>query len=290
MPSALRACLPMICLVLSLDLAACGGGSGPDDGTPSGAGQPTGGGTPPPAPGGTGAVNPGPQVALLISNGHSPLLPNYMTAATGPQLAGAIQAAGFTVQTSYFTDDGVSYQVFMNKLAQIRDEWINGVDIPTRIVVVGHSHGCVRSHAALRAVPDCPIEQLVDLDGSSVGWTSVTHGTENGLIGGAPEGAYNLGVQRTCAGVPSAGGPHDLEDVVFAHVKKGYEVRSGDMVVNPQKLLQLIEYDERWNVRPDGSATNLTCVFSGTPHAEVAAPGVTLGGVQAWIVTQLTAP
>jgi len=290
MPSPLRFRAPVLCLVLSLALAACGGGSGVDDPTPANTGQPPGPGTTPPPPGGTSTVNPGPQVALLISNGHSPLLPNYMIAATGPQLAGAIQAAGFTVRTTYFTDDGVSYQMFVSKLAQIRDDWINGVDIPTRIVVVGHSHGCVRSHAALRAVPDCPIEQLVDLDGSSVGWTLVTHGAENALIGGAPEGAYNLGVQRTCAGVTSAGGPHDLEDVVFAHVKKGYEVRSGDVIVNPQNLLQLIEYDERWNVRPDGSATNLTCVFSGTLHGEVAAPGVTLGGVQAWIVTQLTTP
>ena len=72
--------------------------------------------------------------------------------------------------------------------------------------------------------------------------------------------------------------------------RQGYEVRSGDVIVNPQNILQLIEYDERWNVRPDGTATDLTCVFSGTLHWEVAAPGVTLGGVQAWIVTRLTTP
>jgi hypothetical protein len=78
--------------------------------------------------------------------------------------------------------------------------------------------------------------------------------------------------------------------VVFAHVKLAYEVRSGDQVLDPTNPIQLIPYDERWNARVDGSTTGLTCVFSGTPHAEVAQPGgVTLAGVQAWILARLAA-
>lgn len=281
-----------------LVLGACGGGKGGGDaGTSSGAegGGPGGG---PGAPGGGGGLtaNPGPQIALLISNGHSPLAPNYMSVGTGPQLANAITGAGYTLETSYFVDDaggGASpgYAELVAKLAAIRDNWITGRSNPTRVVIVGHSHGCVRSHAAIRAVPDCPVRLLVDLDGSSAGWSILTHGPENVALGGAPEGAYNVNATIVCAahpGVGSAPPPFDLEDIVFASVDEAYEVRSGDVLPNPANPLQLIEYDERWNARLDGSTTGLTCVFSGTNHTEVAAPGsVTLGAVQTWILARL---
>ncbi len=288
----------LLCLaVLMLLVPACGGGGG--GGTPgtadgsAGGGQGGTGGS----GGGTGAglpANPGPQVALLVSNGHSPVAPDYMGVTTAPQLANAITGAGYTVETTTFTDDVTSYAAFVAKLGQIRDTWINGVQDPTRVVVVGHSHGVVRSHAAIRAVPDCPVELLVDLDGSSVGWSLLTHGPENAQIGGAPEGAYNLGVQILCPAHPavmSAAGNHDLEDVVFPHVVKAYEVRSAELVINPANLTQFIPYDERWNARTDGTTTGLTCVYSGLGHAEAAiAGGLTMTGATNWILTQLATP
>jgi hypothetical protein len=283
-------------ILLLLVVPACGGGSkggsaGQADDTMSG-GQGGGGAS---GGGETGLpANPGPQVALLVSNGHSPLVPDYMGVTMAPQLAAAIASAGYTVETTTFTDDAVSYAAFVAKLGQIRDTWINGVKDPTLVVVVGHSHGVVRSHAAVRAVPDCPVELLVDLDGSSVGWSLLTHGGENTQIGGAPEGAYNLGVQILCPAYPavtSAGGNHDLEDVVFPHVVKGYEVRSGELVINPANLTQFIPYDERWNARTDGTTTGLTCVYSGLGHSEAAlAGGITMTGATNWILAQLATP
>ena len=247
--------------------------------------------------GGGTTPNPGPQIALLISNGHSPILPNYLATATGPQLNGALVGAGYSVETSYFTDDlggGTpgGYAELVAKLKQIRDQWILGRSNPTRVVVVAHSHGCVRAHAAIRAVPDCPIRLLADLDGSSAGWTLLAHPGDNAAIGGAPEGTYNIAATIVCAAypaVPSAPPPFDLEDVVFLNVQECYEVRSGDVLPNPANPFQLIEYDERWNARPDGSTTGLTCYFSGTPHLEVASPGPTLTLVQAWILARLAA-
>ncbi|MDF1699925.1 MAG: hypothetical protein P1V36_02020 [Planctomycetota bacterium] len=288
-----------ILALLVLLLAACGGGSGgPDDpaagtGVGSGGGGNTGGG----GGGGGGLLpNPGPQIALLLCNGHSPL-PNYLATATGPQLEGALLGAGYTVQTSYFTDDlggGApgGYTDLVAKLQQIRDDWINGRSNPTRVVVVGHSHGCVRSHAALRAVSDCPIRLLVDLDGSSAGWTLVTHGPENAAMGGAPEGAYNINATITCSAFPtvaSAPPPFDLEDVVFTHVEEAYEVRSADMLIDPSNPPQLIPYDDRWNARPDGTTGGLTCYYSGLSHLEAGSPGVTLNAVQAWMLARLAA-
>jgi len=278
-------------LLAAFLLPACGGGGGSSSGGGAPADQT---GTPDgnPSDPSTLPQNPGPQIALLLSNGFSPAVPNYLDDATGPQLQAALVTAGYTVGVQYFTDSLTSWNAFVAELQRIRDEWIVGVQNPTRVVIVAHSYGCVRAHAAIRAVSDCPVALLVDLDASSVGWTGFTHGADNASMGGAPEGAYALGVQITCptSGVLSAGGAHDLEDVVFDNVVEGYEVRSGDQLVNPANITQLVEYDERWNARLDGSTTGLTCHFSGTPHGEVAlAGGTTMAGVQAWILARLAA-
>lgn len=290
---------PLVLAFLLL-LAACGGGSGGSDGSDTtlpGGGAGGGGGGSGGGAGGGPTPNPGPQIALLLCNGHSPI-PNYLITATGPQLAGALTGAGYTVETTYFVDSlgGTTpggYTELVAKLQQIRDDWIVNRTNPTRVVLIGHSHGCVRSHAALRAVTDCPVRLLVDLDGSSLGWSLISHGGENASMGGAPEGAYAINQSITCAAfpaVPSAPPPFDLEDVVFPHVREAYEVRSGDVVLNPANPTQFIEYDERWNVRPDGTTTGLWCDFSGTLHLEPASPGPTLTRVQTWILQRLAVP
>ncbi|MDJ0973762.1 MAG: hypothetical protein QNJ98_04825 [Planctomycetota bacterium] len=269
-------------LLLLFVSVGCGGGGGTGD---AGAGT-----VPGPTP------NPGPQVALLVCSGFSPFDPNYLEASTGPQLVAAIQGAGYSLEASYFADDlgggaEPGYTDLVAKLEQIRDDWIVGQSNPTQIVIVSHSYGCVRSHAAVRAVPDCPVRMMVDLDGSSVGWTLLTHPGDNPTQGGAPEGAYGINATIVCPAhptVPSAPPPFDLEDVVFPNVEEAYEVRSGALIVNPANPFTLIEYDERWNARLDGSTTGLTCVFSGTDHSEVAqAGGTTLAGAQAWILARL---
>lgn len=293
--SSSRRCTQALLLLLLGLAVGCGGGSGSKE-APAPAAP---GGVPPgpvAPPSGGPTPNPGPEVALLVCNGHSPLAPNYLAATAGPQLAGAIQGAGYSLETTYFVDDAGGgttggYAELVAKLEQIRDDWILDRSNPTQIVLVGHSHGCVRSHAAVRAVPDCPVRMLIDLDGSSVGWSLLTHGGENAALGGAPEGAYGINATIVCAAypaVPSAPPPFDLEDVVFANVEEAYEVRSGDVIINPANPFALIEYDERWNVRLDGSTTGLTCVFSGTNHSEVALAGsTTLAGAQAWMLARL---
>ncbi len=289
-----QAALGVLVLLVLLGVG-CGGGSSDGQAGTTTPGVPSNPGPGGPSPGGL-TPNPGPQVALLVCSGHSPLAPNYLATTAGPQLATAIQGGGYGLETTYFVDNAGGgatggYAQLVAKLEQIRDDWIVGRSNPTRVVLVGHSHGCVRTHAAVRAVPDCPIRLLVDLDGSSVGWSLLTHGGENGSLGGAPEGAYNVNATITCPAypnVPSAPPPFDLEDIVFANVQEAYEVRSGDVILDPLNLPQLIEYDERWNARIDGTTTGLTCVYSGTNHSEVAvAGGTTLAAVQAWILTRL---
>lgn len=285
----------LLVLLLVFVLAGCGGGSGapadetdpPPDSTDD---------TPPPDPtddpGPT--PNPGPEIALLMVNGHSfGTIPNYLATATGPFLEAALLSAGYTVETSYFTDDAGGgapggYAELLTKLQAIQTNWIEDRSGPTRIVIVPHSHGGVRAHSAIRALPLVPVRLLADLDTSSNGWALV-HPGEDAALGGAPIDALTIVGAPGCAAfplVPNEGGSFfDVEDVVFDNVAEAFEVRTGDIVPNP---LQLEYYDERWNARPDGTQTGLTCWFSATPHSEPTLPaGLTLPRVRDWILDRL---
>ena len=44
---------------------------------------------------------------------------------------------------------------------------VSGRAFPTKVVIVDHSHGGVRAHQAIQAVPDLPVRLLIDLDASS---------------------------------------------------------------------------------------------------------------------------
>ena len=120
--------LPLVFAVCLL-LTACGGGGGGTDDAGGGSTPGGGGGvTPPPAGGGGGGgttLNPGPQIALLMVNGHAfGTLPNYLATATGPFLDGALVASGYTVETSYYVDDAAGYAALLLKLQAILDTWI----------------------------------------------------------------------------------------------------------------------------------------------------------------------
>lgn len=284
--------LPLVFAVCLL-LTACGGGGGGTDDAGGGSTPGGGGGvTPPPAGGGGGGgttLNPGPQIALLMVNGHAfGTLPNYLATATGPFLDGALVASGYTVETSYYVDDAAGYAALLLKLQAILDTWITNRTNPTRIVIVPHSHGGVRSHSAIRAKPLVPVRLLADLDTSSNGW-GLVHPGENAALGGAPIDAHVINGAVGCAQFPlllnEAGTLFDVEDVVFDNVQEALEVRTGDVVPNP---LQVEMYDERWNARLDGSQRGLWCHWSATLHSEPTLPaGVTLPFVRDWILGRL---
>lgn len=233
---------------------------------------------------------------LLLASGHSfGTIPSYLENGTGPFLAAAIAGAGYTVQTHYFTDDlggGTpgGYAELLARLEQVHADWIAGRTDPTRIVLVAHSHGGVRAHAAVRAASVVAVRLLVDLDSSSNGW-EIVHPNEGAAMGGPPKDAYTIPVTVTCPQYPSvgsqAGFAYDIEDVVFDNVAEGLEVRTGDIVPNP---LEFEEYDERWNARLDGTTRGLTCHYSASSHTEPILPsGATLPFVRDWILQRLAA-
>jgi len=282
----------LVLLSAGLALPGCGGGSGSGSGASQGAG--TGGGGGGGGGGTTPLPNPGPQIALLMVSGHSfGTIPSYLEGSAGPFLQSALRTAGYSVETSYFTDDlggGTpgGYAELLAKLQSIFQDWIQGRADATRIVIVPHSHGGVRAHSAIRAAAQVPVRLLADLDCSSNGWTLV-HPGEGTAMGGEPIDAYVINATVTCNAFPNvgseAGVQYDIEDVVFDNVQEALEVRTGDVVVNP---LQFEPYDERWNARLDGSTRGMTCYFSNSSHLEpTLATGTTLPFVRDWILGRL---
>lgn len=282
------------CLVAGFCLPGCGGGSGgeaplapmDDPGDDGGDGETE----PPPTP----TPNPGPQIALLMVSGHSfSTIPSYLEGTAGPFLETALLTAGYSVNTYYFTDDSGGgspggYADLVARLQSIFTDWIEGREDATRIVIVPHSHGGVRAHSGIRALPLVPVRLLTDLDVSSNGW-SLVHPGEGASMGGEPQDAYTINATITCPAYPTvsseAGFSYDIEDVVFDHVQEALEVRTGDIVINP---LQFEEYDERWNARLDGSTTGLWCYYSNSLHLEPTLPtGTTLPFVRDWILGRL---
>jgi hypothetical protein len=265
-------------------LCRCGGGGG-------------GGGS---SPDNGGDAFPNPDVALLFVSGHEGLFDtepsrSYLHQDLGPALEADVRAAGFSTATFYFVDhyeytDAPGFDGLIDTLLQIRDGWISGRSCPTRIVVVAHSHGGVWASAAIRQLQSVPIALQVALDHSSYGWGLVGHDAASGLLGGDPRDFYSIGVNASCpnsTGISNeSGNAYDLEDVVQPNVALALEVRSGEPV-----LLLGEPFDERWNVRLDGSFTGMYCYHSATDHSEVAeSGGTTYPVVRDWILAGLAIP
>lgn len=308
MPSA--RVLLALAAALATPLLGCGGGGSPEQGgsvtfeaTPPTTGGSGGGGG---AGGGGGGTTPpagtAPQVVLLMVNGHAPLAQaaSYMDTTVGPYLAGVLQAAGYTVEVTGYVD-GTSatngYAALLAKLRAVRDAWIVGQAAPSRVVLVGHSHGGPWMHGATRDVPDCPVRCLVDLDTNSYQW-NLAHTADSAALGGSPENAYTINVNVAAPAYPAiaseAGFLYDLDDVIFPSVRDALECVTGDVVFDATSPTLVSRYDERWNCRLDGTQGGLAQYYSGTLHTEPVTPpaqgGTTLAYVGTWIVGRLAIP
>ena len=270
--------LTLTLMILSGLLQACGGGGGgggsPDSGDP----EPTD----------------NPDVALVLVSGHQGLFDgrpslSYLHEDLGPALVSDLTDAGFSVEIFYFVDsrddtDYPGYLGLLDRLSQVRDDWVFGVEVATRVVVVSHSHGGVWATAALRQVGDLPVAAHIALDHSSFGWDLVGHDTS--AIGGSPQDALEIEALASCPSFPGVPSEqdffYDLEDVVMPTVAAALEVRSGD------SPLGIEMFDERWNVRLDGTLGGLSCYYSGGSHSEVhEVTGTTYPFVLSWLLGQL---
>lgn len=130
-----------------------------------------------------------PDFVILAVSGHEftvdPLdnvNDEYLVSTSGSpqQLRDTLRAQGFTADVVGYTDefyDQPSHGTFgflalLFDLARLRDEAIGQYDNPSRIILMGHSHGGTWAHIAAHEARDVPIEALISIDSVTEHWAN----------------------------------------------------------------------------------------------------------------------
>lgn len=220
-------------------------------------------------------------VAVFFVSGHDPMYKglldgapskSYLQDDAGPDVIAALKSAGYSVEAHYYADhqDTVDGYGGFNQL--VSDLKFFRKSEKTKVIVIAHSHGGVWAHAAITQASQLAVDLLVDLDVSSYGWITIEHDTI--AIGGDPRNKYH--------------GHYDVEDVVPNNVQDALEVISGAYPSLLGISFYYEQYDEDWNIRPDGTTTRLERYFSDTSHEEVhQAGGATMKYVNQWLINRL---
>lgn len=240
-----------------------------------------------------------PDVMVLGVSGHCLPIMGLCDGNFNPEYlsnAGTIEAishplfeeAGLGVQYGAFVDGWYSWvdtedellaAGFVDLVATLEvahADWMDGFDNPTRIVLLGHGHGVVWTHLAARALPDVPIEAIVDLDGVSAGW-----GSDEGFFGVDDEWPSSIPEfvaesDRTWPIDDWRADPDHVSDNVVLNL----EVWS---TPNPFQEGSDV-FDGEPNARDDGSTHGIRTCTSATDHFGVYEPG---SDCMEWTVDQL---
>jgi hypothetical protein len=169
-------------------------------------------------------------------------------------------------------DDGIVDDVeaqgflqFISLLQDVYDNWIEGFDNPTFIIIVAHGHGAVWAHMATSILSHVPIELLITLDGICGLW-ECEHQTVVADWLAANGDPYPWDISRPCGLWPVSGqvDSFDTSDVVFSNVRYHLEVQSNDVELR----------DEVDNYRLDGTRTSVNTFFSADEdHHDVSLAG-----------------
>lgn len=268
--------------------------TGPNTATPRGTCGVAGNPRPPDAP----------DVVIFAVSGHcSPTScvagynPEYLVSerATHRPLTDLFAAQGISVQVGAYSDTfynladpatgevvDYGFRQLLADLEAVRDDWIADFDNPTRVIVLAHSHGTVWAHTALLLLEwwgdPIPVDILIDLDGTSVGWEDdlVTgfvgdtwalviraYDAETGMVW--PFDIANPGNGWT---VPGVSGDQGTEDIVPDSVIANLEVFNDDF--GP---IDTLLRDGDPNHRRDGSQRDIFRVSSVQGHTDLTYPG-----------------
>jgi hypothetical protein len=183
----------------------------------------------------------------------------------------SLDVAGNLV-TPWDTVEFASYG-FLHLLEDLRwvdENWIQGRETPTRLVVLAHSHGAVWAHIALHLYPDVPVDVLVDLDADSKIWGSDTlpglnsDGWDQVILqfteATNAEWAFEIWQAADYWTVEDSDDLHDIEEIVPASVALNLEVRSDGLIL----------FDDGPNLRLDGSNLGVSTFETNDGHEEVA--------------------
>ncbi len=171
-------------------------------------------------------------------------------------------------------------------LETIRDQWIAAYDNPTKIVVLGHSHGVVWAHLAMQLVTDAPVDVLIDLDGDVEAWDF------QGPVGVSVDGwsqvlqdytanygidwPFDVSAARDGWTVDGVATLMDAEDVVPASARLNLEVWGAGQLLR----------DQNPNLRFDGSDADVVRLETALSHEALAGSNTE---ATAWIAEQLAA-
>ena len=171
-------------------------------------------------------------------------------------------------------------------MESIRDQWIAAYDNPTKIVVLGHSHGVVWAHLAAHLVPEAPVDVLIDLDGDVEGWdfegpTGVSvDGWDQVLLdytnANGIDWPFDVWAVRDSWAVDGVATLMDVEDVVPTSAALNLEVWGAGQLLR----------DQNPNLRLDGSDSNVLRLETTLSHEALARGGTE---ATAWIAEQLVA-
>ncbi|GGL17488.1 hypothetical protein GCM10010844_40390 [Deinococcus radiotolerans] len=164
------------------------------------------------------------------------------------------------------------YLSLVSDLQTIVRRDMQGVRNPSRLIVVGHSHGTVWSHLLTALSPALPIEIQVDLDGVCAYWQTDNEGDfrQAGL-------GDLLDFERVCRTRSSAlgGDASDLQNVVFGNVRYNLDVHSSDLAL----------FDGTDNTRPDGSRAGIFSAAFPENHSDVTWP---TSATMTWVLQGVT--
>ena len=161
----------------------------------------------------------------------------------------SIEVRHYIASLRSFDDDGDEQPDRFGILQLIRDlEWVRDNWAGTRVLLVGHSHGCVWVHNVIAARPDLQIDFLVSLDGVSLQWESDHREAIDDYYAEQGGNPFAIDIRDVTDVWTVPGGERDTKDIVFDNVGFDIEVRSADFLLS----------DEIDNARLDGTTTGIT--------------------------------
>ena len=190
----------------------------------------------------------------------------------------AMEARGLTVRSRSFSSHIDTHWSVLSHRSEpgyldaqryldfVKANWIDGVENPTRVVLVGHSHGTVWANLLALNNLDLTFDYMVSLDAICYRWWILHKDPIYERLGS--DLPYPLANGDPCQffRVPGVRGKRDINDVVPANVVVGLEVRAHfSLVPWAANLLR----DDTPDVRINGSRLNLFGIEAGTVHSNV---------------------
>ena len=170
-------------------------------------------------------------------------------------------------------------------VGSIEESWIGDFDNPTRLVLVGHSHGAVWASLLAWNSPDVTFDYLVYLDGiCSVWWSDHRPFIRAGFDARGLRRPFPLNTDeagRPCEALDVPGKTsQDIDDVVPDNVGVALEIQASRLS---------IPSDAEPNHRPDGLKTNIYTLRSRNLHAGSSAVHVKGTQSMTWVGDMLKA-